>query len=285
MKILENVVIKDKEGLFEKIQNMKKEGLDNLYVISDFEKTFNKELVNERKFKSPVSLIRDGGYLENNYPERSYALYDKYNPIEVDFSIPLQIRKEKMYEWCSTHIKLMSECKMNKKVIEEIIKEEGFKLREYLDIFLKELFQSRIPLIIFSSGIGDIIDLYLKEKNLLYSNISVISNYYQWDENGFAKPYYKGNKIIHCLNKEDTEIKDTPSYNLVKDRKNVIVIGDSLEDSKMAINFKYNNIISIGFLNSDIEEKLEIYKNTFDIVITKDGSFKQILELLNELKI
>jgi cytosolic 5'-nucleotidase 3 len=283
MKILENVVIKDKEGLFRKIKNIKEDGLESLHIVTDFDKTLNKEFTSSGKFKSLISLIRDGGFLENDYPNKANALYDKYHPIEIDLSMPYDIKKEKMKEWWTTHIKLISLSKMHKDFIEKIILKSNMEFREKVSVFLNILSKKNIPTLIFSSGLGDFISYSLEKENLLFSNIHVISNFFDWDENGFAKPYYKGDKVIHILNKDETEIKDTPYFLKIKDRKNVILLGDSLEDIKMISGLKYKNIISIGFLNSDVENKLETYKNIFDVIILNDGSFMQVLEILNEI--
>ena len=52
----------------------------------------------------------------------------------------------------------------------------------------------------------------------------------------------------------------------------------------MADGLEYNNILKIGFLNSDVETKLETYKKHFDVVITNDSDFSFIYDLLKELK-
>ena len=38
----------------------------------------------------------------------------------------------------------------------------------------------------------------------------------------------------------------------------------------------YNEIIKIGFLNENIKEQLDIYKEKFDVVIINDGDFNYI---------
>jgi cytosolic 5'-nucleotidase 3 len=283
MKILENVFVKDINKLNNKLKDIKKDGVTKLHIVSDFDKTLNKEFLKTGKYKSAISLIRDGNYLENNYSKRAYALYDKYHPYEIDLNISFIEKKEKMKEWWQEHIKLLSECKMNKDVINDILSKETLELREGVDSFLKICFEKKIPLLIFSSGVGDIINGFLITNNLSFPNTHIISNFFDWDENGFAKPYYKGNKTIHMLNKDETEIKNTSYFQEIETRANVIVMGDSLEDIKMISGLEHKNIISIGFLNSDVENKLETYKNIFDVVIVNDGSFMQVLEILNEI--
>lgn len=282
MNFQENVIIKDISVLNKKIQQIKEDGVDKLHVVSDFDKTLNKEFTKTGKYKSAISLLRDGGYLENDYPKKAYALYDKYHPIEIDLTISFEEKKEKMNEWWNEHILLISESKMHKDLVFDVISKSNMELREGADIFFKNLLDNNIPLLIFSSGIGDFISCFLEKENLLFKNTHVVSNFFDWDENGFAKPNYK-DKTIHMLSKNETELKNTDYFRKIENRKNVIVIGDSIEDLDMVSSLENNVVISIGFLNSDVEKKLDIYKEKFDVVIINDGSFKPVIEILNEV--
>ena len=57
--------------------------------------------------------------------------------------------------------------------------------------------------------------------------------------------------------------------------------------------FEYDNLLKIGFLNNsewsehrftwDLKEKLEKYKENFDVVITDDGDMELVNELLKNI--
>jgi len=47
--------------------------------------------------------------------------------------------------------------------------------------------------------------------------------------------------------------------------------------------FDYDNLITIGFLNENMEERLEMFKEKFDIVLINDESFDFINELIKDL--
>jgi len=51
----------------------------------------------------------------------------------------------------------------------------------------------------------------------------------------------------------------------------------------MSDGLTYSEILSIGFLNDKIEERLESYRQTFDVVITNDGPFDFIFDLIKEI--
>ena len=66
-------------------------------------------------------------------------------------------------------------------------------------------------------------------------------------------------------------------------RKNVLLLGDSLGDLGMIEGFEYDNLISVGFLNENIEENLHAYKENFDIVIMNDGSMNYVNGLIKKI--
>ena len=68
----------------------------------------------------------------------------------------------------------------------------------------------------------------------------------------------------------------------MKNRKNVILLGDRIDDLDMVAGFDYNIILKIGFFNSD-SKTLEEYKKHFDLIITHDGTMEEINELLRSI--
>lgn len=60
---------------------------------------------------------------------------------------------------------------------------------------------------------------------------------------------YDTDKMIHVFNKNETVLQGTDYYNLVLERTNVIVMGDSLGDAEMANGVpESSNVLKIGFL-------------------------------------
>ena len=60
-------------------------------------------------------------------------------------------------------------------------------------------------------------------------------------------------------------------------------MGDSLGDMGMAEGVKHETLLSIGFLNHDVERLLPLYIDKFDIVITNDSSMNLVYEILQNL--
>ncbi len=149
------------------------------------------------------------------------------------------------------------------------------------DKFLSRLNKSSIPLVIISSaGIGNMIEDFLKEQNLLFQNTHIVGNMLEFNNQGKFIGI-KNNKIIHILNKREAALQEIPVYSELKKRKNIILLGDSLDDLQMVEDLDYENLISIIFL--DNLELLDAAKEKFDVIITDDGDFSYINELLEEI--
>jgi len=219
---------------------------------------------------------------DNDYAQKAQALFDKYHPIEIDPKIPIEEKKKAMEEWWMTHFDLLIKMGLNKKHLEGVINSGKIKLRKGAKEFFNLLKDYEIPLIIMSSsGLGEAIPMLLEKEGKLYSNIFMISNLFFWDKNGNALDVKK--PIIHSINKDETVIKIFPFYEKIKERKNVILLGDNLEDVGMVEGFDYDYLIKIGFLNENIEENLEEYKKIYDVLILNDSSMDYVNVLLRDL--
>ncbi len=189
-----------------------------------------------------------------------------------------------MEEWWLTHFKIIIEAGLTKEEVRMAMASSSIQLREECSHFFDFLKSKDIPLVIMSSsGLGNEgIELCLKREGKLYNNIYVISNSFEWDENGNAISIKQ--PIIHSANKDETLIQNFPEiFAAVKNRKNVLLLGDKVEDAAMVDGFEYKNLIKIGFLNENVQENLEHYKNAFDVVILNDGSMDFINKLLKEI--
>lgn len=281
---MNDIVIPNKEN-FDKIKSkFIKDSSSKLHIVSDFDRTLTKTFVNGIKVPSMISILRDDNYLTKDYAQKAHTLFEKYHPIEIDPKIPFEEKKKAMHEWWKTHFDLLIECKLNKKDIENAINSDKIRFREGFLEFIDLLHKDNIPLVILSSsGLGaDSISMFFKKNNILYNNISIISNSYEWDENGYATGVRE--PIIHILNKDENSVKDFPSiYKVIKDRKNVILLADNLEGIGMVKGFDYNSLIKIAFLNENVEENLPYYEKDYDIIILNDSDMNYVNNLLKEI--
>ena len=69
----------------------------------------------------------------------------------------------------------------------------------------------------------------------------------------------------------------------IKDKRNVILLGDNPEDTGMVDGFEYDNLLKIGFFNDEKMENLASFKKAFDVVILNDSSMEFVNNLLQEI--
>ena len=69
---------------------------------------------------------------------------------------------------------------------------------------------------------------------------------------------------------------------MIENREYIILLGDRVEDIKMIQQDKLKNTITFGFLDEDkgIEQNLEKYNSNFDVVLTNNSSFEDVIKIL-----
>ena len=152
--------------------------------------------------------------------------------------------------------------------------------------FLEWLDNESIPLVIFSaSGLGgDSIRSYLEFHGQLKSNIHVVSNTFTWSEEGIANGRLE--PVIHVFNKEISAIRSQPEiYSSISDKRDVILLGDSIGDTHMADGHDADTVLKIGFLTKNPEKNLAEYMQKFDIVLVGDGDMGIIIDTIQNMKI
>lgn len=278
-----NVIISNADHLAAIKNAVSISGAGKLHVLSDFDRTITKAVVNGEEVPSIISVLRSEGYLTPDYPDQAKALFNHYHPIEVDPAVAVSEKKIAMHEWWSKHFQLLIASGLKKSDIENAVTSQKLQLRDGVEFFFSFLKEHSIPLVILSSsGLGvESISSYLKHQNLLTEDVHIVSNEFIWDSSGRAVGAKE--PIIHVLNKDETVLDSFSFYDRIKERKNVLLLGDGPDDVEMVTGFAYDNLIKIGFLNKNIEENLTLYKEKFDAVITGDGNFGFINDLLIEL--
>lgn len=282
MILLTNIIYSDIESFNNKVRLLKSGGINSLHIIADFDNTISKAYNDKgEKFQSAIALIRHGGYLTPDYPKQAYELHDIYSPFENSTNYPIELRIQKMEEWWQKHLDLKIKCKMNRKVVNEIISKNPLPLRENIKEFFGLLKDNDVPVLIFSAGLGDIIEGILEINKINSSNVHLLTNIYKYNDLGFVTGY--SGKIIHSLNKNVSIIKDTKYYTQIKQRKNLILLGDSLADPHMADGMEHDTVLTIGFYNNPDDSKIEEYKRHYDVLILNDGTMEFVIDTLRKI--
>lgn len=255
---------------------------EHFHVIADFDRTLTKAFAEGKPTVSLITRLQNG-FFPPEYADRSNALFHTYHPIEIDPNISAEEKNKAMHKWRDKQFNLMLEYGLTREIIKQAMASEDGTLRPGNEEFFNILHQKNIPLIIISaSGLGyESVYYGLEHENKLYDNIDIISNAFIRDENGKAIGVRE--PIIHSFNKHETIIKDFPVYEDIKERKNILLIWDSLGDAKMANGFDYENILKIWFLNHDTPEHREKYSEAFDMLILDDGPMDEVNKILKKI--
>lgn len=278
---MKNIIIVNQNNFDEKLLKIKIDGVNSLHVVSDYDRTLTKAMFDGKRTKSTFAQLRSGGYLPKEYEDTSWKLYEKYYTIEIDNDIPIKEKSKAMKEWWQKHVELLSKYKLHKDMLYSVAHDTESMVREGVFDFYKLLNKNNIPLLIFSAGQGDVIEEFLRFKKILTKNMHIISNHYEYDKNDTVIGYI--GEIIHPFNKNEHSIETSPYAKEIKNKKNVILLGDSLGDINMCDGIEHDNIIKIGFLNFNVQENLEKYKEVYDVIILNDGSMDYVINLLFDI--
>lgn len=280
-----NIVMKNTvhKGLFfeEKLEKIKADGKEKLHIISDFDRTLTPHQVDGVKSSTSFAQFRNGGYLGEEYAQKAHAMYDMYHPIEVDVTVPEEVRVMEMKKWWGEHMELLVSSGVTREIVEDIVSRGSIRLREGGEDFLTLCASANVPLLIFSAGLGDLITHLLQVKKVLTPNMHVVSNFFDFNDEGRAVGVI--GDTISSVNKHESEIVKSAYAEGLRVRTNVIVLGDSLDDLRVTEGLSHETILSIGFLNENVDQSRAIFLEKFDLVIEGDGSLEEVIHIVNQI--
>uniref|UniRef100_A0A8C6SI25 5'-nucleotidase n=1 Tax=Neogobius melanostomus TaxID=47308 RepID=A0A8C6SI25_9GOBI len=264
-----SVCMKDPERVQDIIVSMQKAGSNTLQVIADFDMTLTRFAYNGKRCPTCHNILDNSLLIDDECKKELKDLLNTYYPIEIDSSRPVEEKLPLMVEWWTKAHELLIEQRIRKDDLAKVVSQSEAKLREGYGFFFDHLHEHSIPLLIFSAGIGDILEEVIRQAGVFHSNVNVFSNYMDFDELGVLHGF-KG-ELIHVYNKREGAMLNTGHFRELRARPNVLLLGDSLGDLSMADGVQdMENILKIGFLNDKVEDRRQFYLDSFDIVLVKD---------------
>ncbi|XP_029945284.1 cytosolic 5'-nucleotidase 3-like [Salarias fasciatus] len=277
-----SVCMKDPDRVQEVLQSMVKAGSNTLQVISDFDMTLTRFEFNGKRCPTCHNILDNSILISADCKQKLKGLLDTYYPIEIDSSRSVEEKLPLMVEWWTKAHELLVEQKIRKDRLSVAVRESDAMLREGYQLFFDHLHQHSIPLLIFSAGIGDILEEVIRQAGVFHPNVNVFSNYMDFDESGVLTAF-KG-ELIHIYNKREGALLNTGHFQELRTRPNVLLMGDSLGDLNMADGVQdMENILKVGFLNDKVEERKQSYLDAYDIVLIKDETLEVPNALLHYL--
>lgn len=191
-------------------------------------------------------MFRKCKQLPQQYLDEAKHLYNKYRPMEIDPNMPLNKKADAMRDWMIAAQNLLKGIEFDPHELEEIA--QGFDniLRDGTEEFFEKLYNARVPIIVFSAGLGDIVEVVLRYHNALFDNVKVISNFLKY--NGNQLDGFKNDVLIHVYNKNECALaKDY--LKVLQKRQNVLLMGDTIGDASMVEGIEDTKaVLKIGFL-------------------------------------
>jgi len=279
-----NILIPNQHSFDQKLQNIIAWWPEHFHVIADFDRTLTKAFAEGKPTVSLITRLQNW-FFPPEYAEKSNAIFNKYHPIEIDPTITLDEKKKAMTKRWDEQFTLMLRYGLTRDIIKQAMASDDDIFRSWYDAFFALLHEKNIPLIILSaSGLWyESIYYCLEYEKKLTDNIYIISNAFIRDETG--KAIWVREPVIHSFNKDETIIKNFPIYEEIKERKNILLLGDSLGDAKMADGSDYDTILKIWFLNNDSPENREKFSEAFDLIILDDGDMEEVNKIIKKVVI
>lgn len=254
----------------EKIRNIHLNN-NNFYVVMDFDKTITTDSGTDS-----WTIIQNPNIMDPNFYKDSLLLYEKYGPLELDYTLDNITKSNYMREWYLSVMDLTYYYGITYDKLLACVKSGNMPFRDGFKSFLSYLHEYNIPVIILSAGIGNVIAEVLKLNDCFYDNVHIISNFIKFEDNKML-PF--NDDIIHTANKSIDKLPDYVSK-AIKNKDYILLFGDLIEDLNMVHKDDLNKTISFGFLEKNIDKNFEFYKQCFDVVLTDNSSFDDVRKIL-----
>lgn len=197
-----------------------------------------------------VGLFYKCSQIPNERKDAEKHLFEKYRPIEIDHDVPLKKKIEAMEEWMVKTRDLLKGIDFDPCEIDQIVRTYGTDFRDNTKELFQSLEKAGVPILVFSAGLGDVVEAALKFHQTLLTNVKIISNFLSYNDGKLDG--FQNQKMIHVFNKNEHAIEDE-YFEVLDGRTNVILMGDMTGDADMADGVKNaDTVLKIGFLYDNV---------------------------------
>ena len=134
----------------EKLERLK--NLSDYYVITDFDRTLTSK-------DSEPSMGIVPKYLGGECLKERTKIFEHYRPLELDYTIDVKEKQKIMKEWAGKSFTLLSKY-LTQDIIYKALENANIHFRKGAKEFLIKMNNMNIPVIIMSSGVGNILKAF-----------------------------------------------------------------------------------------------------------------------------
>ncbi|KAJ3184289.1 hypothetical protein HDU87_005136 [Geranomyces variabilis] len=196
-----SLYVKDPTRVREKLTSILADGKDNLHIISDFDMTISRYWVNGERNVGSHRVLSLSSRVPEEFTAKSNAIYRKYYPMEISQTLSHTEKVQAMVEWWTTQHDLILDLKLTKDELNSMADETHVILRDGLEDWVQLCEELGLPLLVFSAGLGDVIEAVLRKQGLLRPNVEIVSNMLHFGPDKIADRFE--GKIIHTFNKDE----------------------------------------------------------------------------------
>jgi HAD superfamily hydrolase (TIGR01544 family) len=217
----EHVRIKDRERVNLILGNLRQSGKRSLQVVSDFDRTISLVSFNGEPCPTSFGILEVSDHIDPEHRQALNDLFHHYFPIEHDHSMTKEEKLPFMIEWWEKAQQVIVDTGITRDDLRTIIQSSWTHLRRNCKTFFKALEDNDIPCLVFSAGLGDVIEEWMEhECSGSYKNIKIVSNFMDFDEEHSRIKGFKGS-MIHIFNKNEGVLLDTDYEQTIHSRPNV----------------------------------------------------------------
>ncbi|KAI1708284.1 pyrimidine 5'-nucleotidase (UMPH-1) domain-containing protein [Ditylenchus destructor] len=276
------VLMRDPKTVRTKLDALLDAGFDKLIVITDFDYTLSRFTKNGHRCSTTHGVFEQAIAEEDKeFHAEISKLREKYLHIEFSPTMTIEEKTPYMEEWWQTSHKLIVENRFSREKIKEFTAKSQVMLRERAAEFVSFIEKQGSPLIVFSAGIGNIIQFVLEDQlGTVPKCLHILSNMMIFNKEGvcvnFSEP------LVHTFNKNSSVVKkDAPFFHQISNRTCVLLLGDSLGDIHMDVGVEKETVVlKVGYLNFNFEQLTEKYLEEYDIVLIDDQTMNVPLTIL-----
>ena len=257
------LIFKDKKIFKEKMVKIRKDGLQNLQIVSDFDHTITSFYSKDKIYVGGVhGYFRNSKLISEKFIFTEKELYNKYSPYEYNTEITKEQMEFYLNEWYSLNDKNFKDENLTIAKVDDSIKSSPFRIRNNFDSLFKLCQEINIPFYVVSGGISNMIESIMNKivNTICYKNFFIFSNEMEFD---------KDQKFLNLKHSVNTANKQNAIKGL-ENLKNSLLFGDIISDRDMA---NTETVLSIGFLIDEKANLINNYLEKYDLVIVGEGNF------------
>ncbi len=219
--ILSHFEIRNLKKVQEKLDLFCRAGIQKIHFVSDFDRTLTKTKNVKNEIVTTWAILED--HLSKKGKKEAESLYNYYRPLEVAGKMTF---KDADFWWIKAlEIFIREKIKWSDIALDV---ENRMPVRDGVSELFETCEKSKIPFVVISAGIRDVIELWCQR--LGFKPDVILSTDLVFDEAGRLISWKK-DSLIHVLNKN--EMGHAGVSAISKTRPNAILLGDSLDDAAM----------------------------------------------------